>query len=152
MRARCGSFLKRDDTIVSTTSIGRIGESLTIDFRVRYGECDSMGYLYHGRYWEYFEEARTELLRRLGVRYRDLEREGVFFVVYKAQIKYLAPIRYDDIASVLVRVSRITRTRVDHDYEVYVDGRRTTEASSTLACVGRDGRPITMPEVLWVST
>ena len=130
-------------------SIGHLGDAHTVDIRVRYAECDAMGYLHHSRYWEYFELARTELLRNNGFRYRDLEREGVFFVVYKAAIKYLLPIRYDDVAAVTVRVDRVTRTRVDQAYEVAVGGVRTCEASTTLACVGRDGKAMLMPEQLW---
>jgi acyl-CoA thioester hydrolase len=108
-----------------------------------------MGYLHHARYWEYFEHVRTELLRNNGFRYRDIEAAGTLFVVYKASIKYLAPIRYDDLAVVTCRVERITRTRVDHTYEIRCEGLRTTEAFTTLACVGRDGRPILMPDALW---
>lgn len=132
-----------------THTIGQPGESYTMDIRVRYAECDAMGYLHHAKYWEYFEQVRTELLRRHGVRYRDLEREGVLFVVYKAECRYVAPIRYDDIARVTATVARITRTRVDHTYIIQVNDVKTTEAASTLACVGRDGKPILMPEHLW---
>ena len=134
---------------MATASIGKKGDSCSVEFRVRYAECDAMGYLHHAKYWEYFEYARTELLRCRGIRYRDLESQGVFFVVYKAQCKYLTPIRYDDLATVTVWVERITRTRVDHVYEITSDGRRMCEASTTLACVGRDGRPILMPDSLW---
>lgn len=108
-----------------------------------------MGYLHHARYWEYFEVARTELLRQNGFRYRDLEREGVLFVVYKTECKYLRPIRYDDLVSVSVRVERITRTRVDHHYVITRESETACEAASTLACVGRDGRPRVMPDPLW---
>lgn len=130
-------------------SIGKPGESCTIEVRVRYPECDPMGYLHHSRYWEYFEAARTELLRNNGFRYRDLENEGVLFVVYKASIKYLLPIRYDDVVQVVTTVTRMTRTRVDHDYHIVREGERTCEAETTLACVGRDGKPILMPDSLW---
>ncbi len=124
----------------------------TVEFRVRYAECDAQGYLHHARYWEYFEHARTELLRRNGFRYRDMEASGVLFVVYKATCKYLSPIRYDDVVSLTVLVERVTRTRVDHSYVIEREGQRVCEASSTLACVGRDGRPQQMPEALWSST
>lgn len=125
------------------------GERCSVDIRVRYAECDAMGYLHHARYWEYFELARTELLRHHGIRYRDLEARGVYFVVYKAACRYILPIRYDDLVTVTTWVDRITRTRVDHGYEIFRDGARTCEASSTLACVNRNGRPILMPDALW---
>lgn len=111
-----------------------------------------MGYLHHAKYWEYFEHARTELLRKNGFRYRDLESEGVLFVVYKAACRYIVPIRYDDLVTVRVTVERITRTRVDHGYVVERDGQRLTEATSTLACVGVDGAPRLMPDSLWSAT
>lgn len=132
--------------------IGETNDHCSVEFRVRYAECDAMGYLHHAKYWEYFETARTELLRRNGFRYRDLETQGVFFVVYKATCKYLLPILYDDLVTVSVTVERITRTRVDHRYEVTRGGERMCEASTTLACVSRDGRPRLMPDSLWSPT
>lgn len=134
---------------MSSQPIGTPGEGTAIEVRVRYAECDAMGYLHHSKYWEYFEQARTERLRMNGFRYRDLESEGCFFVVYKAAIKYVLPIRYDDLVRVQVTVARITRTRVDHIYSIERDGQKTCEASTTLACVGRDGRPQLMPPSLW---
>jgi len=122
------------------------------EIRVRYAECDAMGYLHHARYWEYFEVTRTELLRRHGFRYRDLEAQGVFFVVYKAACKYIAPIRYDDLVTATVNVERVTRTSVDHSYELRVDGRLACQASTTLACVDHTGRPRLMPDDLWNRT
>jgi acyl-CoA thioester hydrolase len=69
--------------------------------------------------------------------------------LYRAACKYLAPIRYDDVVTVHVRVTRVTPTRVEHTYIIERDGRTTSEASSTLACVGRNGRPQAMPRALW---
>ncbi len=117
--------------------------------RVRYAECDAMGLLHHAKYWEYFEEARTHLLRENGVRYRDLELHGVFFVVYKCSCTYRVPIHYDDLVTVKTKVNRITRTRVDHTYEIVCNEAVCCEAATTLACVGKDGKPIVMPDALW---
>lgn len=116
---------------------------------MRYAETDAMGVLHHAKYWEYFEHVRTELLRSNGFRYRDLEREGVFFVVHKAACKYLAPIGYDELVAVTATVDRITRTRVDHSYVIMQGDNRLCEATSTLACVGNDGKPRLMPDSLW---
>lgn len=134
---------------MTARSIGQTGQQHRCEFRVRYAECDAMGYLHHAKYWEYFEHTRTELLRQNGFRYRDLESEGTLFVVYKAACRYIRPIRYDDLVFVTATVARITRTRVDHTYEIHRDGELTCEASTTLACVGRDGQPRLMPEKLW---
>ena len=120
-----------------------------VQIRVRYAECDAMGYLHHAKYWEYFEHARTELLRAKGVRYRDLEARGVFFVVYKCSCTYRQPIRYDDLVTVRTRIGRMSRTRIDHTYEIVRVGEVCCVAATTLACVGPDGRPIIMPDDLW---
>ncbi|MCP4594365.1 MAG: acyl-CoA thioesterase [bacterium] len=129
--------------------MGTTASRCEIEVRVRYAECDAMGYLHHARYFEYFELARTELLRNRGYRYRDLEREGVFFVVAKTECRFKRPVRYDDLTTIMAEVTRSTRARLEHRYEIVVDGVVCCEATSTLACVGRDGRPRLMPEHLW---
>ena len=65
----------------------------TISIRVRYTEVDAMGYLHHSRFLQYFEMGRIEFLRAMGFSYADMEREGVFFVVTKAEIRFKAPAR-----------------------------------------------------------
>ena len=122
-----------------------------MEFRVRYFECDPMGHLHHANYWIYFETIRTELLRSQGFAYRDLEAQGVFFVVHKMACTFRKPVRYDDVVTIHCRVDRITPARVDHRYSITRDDLLFTEASSTLACVGRHGRPIAMPRDLWHS-
>ena len=57
--------------------------------RVRYAETDKMGYCYYGNYATYFEIARVEALRNLGVSYKKLEDEGTFLPVSEFNIKYL---------------------------------------------------------------
>ncbi len=56
-----------------------------LDIRVRYVECDPMGYLHNARYFEFFELGRKELLRLAGHSYHDMEQQGHFLVVARAQ-------------------------------------------------------------------
>jgi acyl-CoA thioester hydrolase len=114
--------------------------------RVRYAECDPMGFLHHAKYFEYFEMARTELLRQSGTRYRDLEERGFLFVVAKLECRFRRPARYDDELTVRVRIVRQGRARIDHAYGVYRDGILLCEATSVLACVDREGKPVPIPE------
>jgi acyl-CoA thioester hydrolase len=143
--------LWRDDwNTMAAPSVSDSPTQCNAEIRVRYAECDAMGYLHHAKYWEYFEVARTDLLRQLGFRYRDMESEGILFVVYKAACRYILPIRYDDLVIVTVAVERTSSTRVDHSYWICRgESELTTEATSTLACVGLDGRPRRMPAALW---
>lgn len=119
-----------------------------LTFRVRYAETDPMGVLHHSRYFVYFEMGRTELLRQAGWRYRDLEEKGVLFVVAKAACQFKFPARYDDEVRLVTKIDRITRSRIDHSYEMFrvCDGRLVCTAQTTLACVDRGGRIIEIPE------
>ncbi len=108
-----------------------------------------MGFLHHAKYFEYLEEARTEALRAHGVRYRDLEAAGVLYVVAKLSCKYHRPIHYDDVVVIETSVERFSRTRIDHAYRLLCDGRLMSEAWTTLACIGRDGKLRVMPDHIW---
>jgi len=120
----------------------------TISLRVRYPEVDAMGYLHHSRYLQYFEMGRVELLRSLGHAYADLEKAGVFFVVVKAEVSYKAPARYDDEVSLTTRVMKQTHVRIDHAYELRKGQTLLAEGKTTIACVGRDGQLMQIPENL----
>jgi acyl-CoA thioester hydrolase len=117
-------------------------------FRVRYAETDPMGVLHHSRYFVYFEMGRTELLRLAGFRYRDLEERGLLFVVAKAACQYKAAARYDDEVRLVTKIDRMTRSRIDHSYEMFrvADGRLLCTAQTTLACVDRTGNIIEIPQ------
>ena len=119
-----------------------------ISIRVRYAETDRMGLLHHANYLIYFEQARTELLRQLGLTYKDLEDQGFLLVLTKVEVRYKSPARYDDVLTIHTTVERTTAVRIDHRYEVLCEGRLVAEATSTLACVSRDGRPQALPELL----
>ena len=67
----------------------------SVAVRVRYGETDQMGVVYHPNYFLYFETGRTELMRASGVAYSELEKAGVFLVVTQAACRYRAAARYD---------------------------------------------------------
>lgn len=105
-----------------------------------------MGYLHHSRYFQYFEIGRVELLRSMGHRYADLEREGVFFVVVKAECRYKAPARYDEELTLTTRVIKRTHVRIDHAYELRRGETLLAEATTTIACVGREGQLMQIPE------
>jgi acyl-CoA thioester hydrolase len=120
----------------------------TITLRVRYPECDSMSYLHHSRFLQYFEMGRIELLRSLGHDYAKLEREGVFFAVVKAEVTYRAPAKFDDELTLRTRVVKQTHVRFDHVYELRRGQTLIAEAKTTIACVDREGELRKIPEGL----
>lgn len=117
--------------------------------RVRYGETDQMGVAYYANYFDWFTEGRTELLRRRGVSYSDLERSGIFLPVREAHCAYEKSARYDDVLLIHAAVERLTPVRLDFTYEIERIASEYGDALGRIA-VGRtqhvfvagDGRPI----------
>lgn len=118
-------------------------------YRVRYADTDQMGVAYHARYFEWFEAARTELLRARGLPYRRLEAEGLFLPVIEAGCRYRLPVRYDEEITVGVRLTESSRTRLRLQYAVRVEEEPAPRAEGyTLHCfVDREGRPVRLPAV-----
>ena len=105
----------------------------TTTIRVRYGETDPMKYVYYGNYAEYFEVARVELFRSLGMSYDEIEKRGIFLPVSEYKIKYLKPALYDQLLEIRTYVRKIPGIRIEFDYEIYnEDNVKITEASTTL--------------------
>jgi acyl-CoA thioester hydrolase len=123
--------------------------SCDIEIRVGYAEVDAMGYLHHARHFVYFEMGRTELLRQNGIRYRDLEAAGVYYVVARIACRFKAPAHYDDVLTLTTTTQRLSPVRVDHSYHLCRGTLLLAEAESTLVCVGRDGRPMGLPPPLY---
>ena len=69
--------------------------------RVRYGETDQMGYVYYGNYAQYYEIGRVEMLRSLGMTYKEMEQEmGIMMPVVNLEVRYLRPAKYDDMLTI----------------------------------------------------
>jgi len=121
-----------------------------LTFRVRYVECDPMGYLHHSNYLPFFEMGRTELLRQYGVSYRELEERDVLFVVTKVAVNFKRPARYDDEIELTTKVVKQTHVRIDHAYEIH--NAQTREllctGESTIACINRKGEVQAIPDFI----
>ncbi|SDF13092.1 acyl-CoA thioesterase [Epilithonimonas hungarica] len=105
----------------------------TNTIRVRYGETDPMKYVYYGNYAEYFEVARVELFRTLGMSYDEIEKRGIFLPVSEYKIKYLKPGLYDQLLEIHTYVKKVPGVKIEFDYEIYNEDKiKITEASTTL--------------------
>lgn len=90
------------------------------EIRVRYAETDQMGVVYHGNYFAWFETARAESIRKLGLTYADIEKMGVIMPVIDVQCKYLRPARYDDLITVRVILKELpVHHKIEFHHEVY---------------------------------
>ncbi|AZI39709.1 acyl-CoA thioesterase [Epilithonimonas vandammei] len=105
----------------------------THSIRVRYGETDPMKYVYYGNYAEYFEVARVELFRTLGISYDEIERRGIFLPVSEYKIKYIRPGLYDQLLEIHTYIKKNPGVKIEFDYEIYNEDKvKITEASTTL--------------------
>ncbi len=86
--------------------------------RSRYSETDQMGYVYHGRFLEYFEAARTEFIREAGFTYQKLEETGVMMPVVSVTINYRKPVFYDELIHVILKIYREPTVKLETHYEV----------------------------------
>jgi len=116
--------------------------------RVRYDDADPMGLLHHAKYFTYFEIARTEMLRASGGNYRQMEEEGLFAVVVKAECKYHKPARYDDVLTIRATLHAVTAAKIEHEYVVTRGAERLATGRVILALVDRSGRVQKVPDWL----
>ena len=86
--------------------------------RVRYADTDQMKRVYHGKFFEYFEQGRSDLLRDIGMPYSDIERLGYFIPVIEAHARYIKPARYDDLLIVHTIVQEVPQARIRIEYIV----------------------------------
>mgnify|MGYP003381883202 CR=1 FL=1 len=90
--------------------------------RVRYADTDQMQIVYNGKYLEYFEVARTELLRSLGLAYAEFERMGTRLPLIEAHCTYHLPARYDDVLTIEASVEQYQGARLRIDYAIFQNG------------------------------
>lgn len=89
-----------------------------IELRVRYGETDQMGVVYHGNYAQYFEVGRVEWLRKFGISYKQMEESGIMLPVISLNVKFKKPARYDDLIKVKTELVKIPSVTIEFNYEI----------------------------------
>ena len=117
--------------------------------RVGFSDTDAQGIVYYGRYLPYFDLARVEYHRNLGLLGMDIGDEGQEFVMRACNIEYLAPAVFDDLIEVYVRMARIGRTSVTYELAAYRarDDELMVTAAQTLVLVDLDERKaVSIPE------
>jgi len=86
--------------------------------RVRYADTDQMHYAYNGKFFEYFEVGRTEMMRDQNLPYKKIEDSGFHMPVYETLIKFLNPALYDELLEIETRVEKLPVARVHIDHVV----------------------------------
>ncbi|WP_297793531.1 thioesterase family protein [uncultured Eudoraea sp.] len=117
-------------------------------FRVRYGETDQMGVVYHGNYPQYLEMGRVEWLRALGISYKSMEENGIRLPVISLQLKFIKSALYDDLITVVTKLKKTPTAKIEFDYEIYNEAKELlAEANTILAFINMEtNRPVRCPE------
>ena len=94
--------------------------------KIYYKDVDQMGIVYYSRYFEYFEESRTELLASIGLGVTEVEEKGIMLPVISSHCDYSKGVRFEQEIIVRSSISSIPRSKLHIDYAVFLDGGRDT--------------------------
>lgn len=122
----------------------------TTDVRVRYPECDPMGFAHHSSYAVWLELSRVELLRSWGLTHRELDAAGAHLAVVRLTVDYKRPALYDDVIQVSARLERVTPARLEIEHVARRGVEVLCTGGVTICCLRADGRPQRFPRALRV--
>ncbi|AUS07397.1 acyl-CoA thioesterase [Pseudotamlana carrageenivorans] len=117
-----------------------------IQIRVRYGETDQMGVVYHGNYALYLEMGRIEWLRKIGVSYKKMEEDGIMLPVVSMTLNYKKSAGYDDVINVKTQLKKYPSVKIEFDYEITNSkGEILTTANTVLVFIDKTTNKPTRP-------
>ena len=121
-----------------------------VEVRVRYGETDQMGVVYHGSYVPYFEIGRVEWLRNKGVSYKDMEQNGIALPIVSLHLNYKKPAKYDDLLTIHTKLKSYSGVKIEFDCEIRNENEELlTTAHFILVFVDvNSGKPTTPPQYI----
>lgn len=117
--------------------------------RVIYADTDQMGVVYHANYLKFFEIGRTELLRMLGISYKELEAYGVLLPVKEVFVDYKLPVKYDDVIVVNTWIDKLKHASLKLKYEIYNEDVLHTTGYTLHPFVNKAGKVIHPEEFLY---
>tara|TARA_R110000787_G_scaffold210882_6_gene320635 strand:+ start:7542 stop:7940 length:399 start_codon:yes stop_codon:yes gene_type:complete len=125
-------------------------KKFSTSIRVRYGETDQMGVVYHGNYATFFEVARTEWLRNLGVTYKYMENSGIMLPVISLSFNFIKSAKYDDVLTIFVFLKKEPLVRIEFDYEIVnQNNEKISTGNSVLAFINmKTNRPTKCPNYI----
>jgi acyl-CoA thioester hydrolase len=116
--------------------------------RIRYGDTDQMGVAYYGNYPLFYEVGRTDMLRDLGISYKEMEARGTILPVIELKIKYLQPAFYDEEIIVKTYLKELPSVRIKFEYELFNSNNKLiNKGETTLAFINKETqRPTKAPD------
>lgn len=119
--------------------------------RVRYGETDQMGYLYYGNYAQLYEIGRAELIRSIGLTYRDMEeKHHTWMPVVSMNSRFVRPALYDELLTIKTSLRHPPEQYITFFHEIYNEKNKLINGGSVRLCFveAKTGKRIAAPEYL----
>ncbi|HER08609.1 MAG TPA: acyl-CoA thioesterase [Bacteroides sp.] len=119
-------------------------------YRVTYGDTDQMGVVYYGNYARLYEIGRTEMIRELGMPYRELEEGGIRMPVYSVESRYKDVIRYDELVTIETSVHQTPGARMEFEHRIFNESGKEVHAARVVLVFldMKTNRPVRAPENL----
>jgi acyl-CoA thioester hydrolase len=116
-------------------------------FRVSYSDTDKMGVMHHSNYVKYFETARWELFRHIGIPYNSIEESGYMLPVFTINSSFIVPAHYDEKLRIKTILQECKGVRLSFQYMLYNEaGIQIHETEIMLACVDKNTfKPCAIP-------
>ena len=118
----------------------------SLEKRVYYHDTDCGGVVYYAKYLNYFEEARTEHLRNIGIDVAEYAAKGTLFAVVHLEADYKCPARYDDLIKVSARIEKIGNASIYYAQEVKRADTLLIKAQVVLACIDSNMKARRLPD------
>lgn len=115
---------------------------------MRYADTDKMGVVYHANYAVYYEVARTEMFREIGLPYAKMEENGVMLPLVDLHCNYRKSAQYDDLLTVVTTVEEMPNVKIRFNYSIYNEqGELLNDGYTTLVFMDIERkRPTRMPD------
>lgn len=86
---------------------------------VRYAETDQMGIVHHSVYPIWYEVARTDFIKKIGIAYSNMEKDGIMTPVVEVKSKYLRPAFYEEELTIETKIKQLNPAKIEFEYFVY---------------------------------
>lgn len=94
------------------------GDTLKINLRVKFYDTDLMGVVHHSNYIRWFETARVEFLREVGIDLNEMMNDGLLFPIVEVQAKYFEPAKFDDELELEILPAAMTKVKWEFEYKI----------------------------------
>ena len=119
--------------------------------RVRYGETDQMGYLYYGNYAQLYEIGRAEMIRDLGLSYREMEEiHGIMMPVMALQCRFVRPALYDELLAIKTTLRKLPTQFITFHHEIFNEKGKLVNGGNVKLCFveSQTGKTVACPTFL----